>query len=411
MVDTYCKRAEYELILRSFNDDVEAALCCKSQHPVSLFDKGALDKVRDDLENGIQNKHCSVCWLHEKNGLDSWRLQGNVSRIAEKSIEVYLDNTCDQKCIYCSAKFSSKWAQEINQAQPEDKEFLTSVLNDDTFVATQKKNHIDIILENIANVGEASRDYHQHQIILLGGEPLLSPQVKKDVINDIVGAFYSKTEPTRQLKIMVVTNGNSPDVVIDRALKSIKETSEKYENLKFTINLSMESTGSNAEFVRNGVDWNQFIKNYQKYLENNLEVGFSMTLNSVSFLDTPNFMRQMINYAKNSSGWRQRTFFRVNVAQYPKHLSIATLPEEYRYIFEECKSVIEENKEIILDELFIETFAREIHFAEKLFGKEPNKKLQIKTALTYFDYLKKTRDQDLEVINPRLYNYLRNYNG
>jgi organic radical activating enzyme len=411
MVDTYCKRAEYELILRSFNDDVEAALCCKSQHPVSLFDKGALDKVRDDLENGIQNKHCSVCWLHEKNGLDSWRLQGNVSRIAEKSIEVYLDNTCDQKCIYCSAKFSSKWAQEINQAQPEDKKFLTSILNDDTFVATQKKNHIDIILENIANVGEASRDYHQHQIILLGGEPLLSPQVKKDVINDIVGAFYSKTEPTRQLKIMVVTNGNSPDIVIDRALKSIKETSEKYENLKFTINLSMESTGSNAEFVRNGVDWNQFIKNYQKYLENNLEVGFSMTLNSVSFLDTPNFMRQMINYAKNSSGWRQRTFFRVNVAQYPKHLSIATLPEEYRYIFEECKSVIEENKEIILDELFIETFAREIHFAEKLFGKEPNKKLQIKTALTYFDYLKKTRGQDLEVINPRLYNYLRNYNG
>jgi len=411
MADTYCKRSENELILRSFNDDVEAALCCKSQHPVSLFDEGALEKVQEDLENGIRNKHCTICWLHEANGLDSWRLQGNVSRIAEKSIEVYLDNTCDQKCIYCSAKYSSQWAQEINYAKGTDKDFLTNILNDETFVATQKKNHIDIILKKIAEVGEQSRDYHFHQIILLGGEPLISPHVKKDVINDIVGAFYSKTESTRKLKIMVVTNGNSPDVVIDRAIKSMKENMEKYENLKFTINLSMESTGEISEFVRYGVVWQQFIKNYEKYLENDLEVGFSMTMNSVSFLDTPNFMRQMIEIAKNSKGWRKRTFFRLNVAQYPKFLSIATLPEKYRYIFDECKNIISENKEFILDDLFIGSFFKEIYFAEKLFGKEHDKTLQVRNARQYFDYLKRTRKQDIAKINPELFEYLRDYNG
>lgn len=409
--DTYCKRSNYELILRSFNNDVEAALCCKSQHPVSLFDEGALEKVQDDLENGIRNKHCTICWLHEANGIDSWRLQGNVTRIAEKSIEVYLDNTCDQKCIYCSAKYSSQWAQEINYAKGADKEFLTNMLNDETFVATQKKNHIDIILNKIAQLGAESRDYHSHQIILLGGEPLISPHVKKDVIDDIVGAFYSRTEPTRQLKIMVVTNGNSPDVVIDRAIQSMKHNMEKYENLKFTINLSMEATGATAEFVRYGVDWNQFIKNYEKYLENDLEVGFSMTMNSVSFLDTPNFINQMIEIAKNSKGWRKRTFFRLNVAQYPKFLSIATLPEEYRYIFDKCKRIISKNKEFILDELFISSFFKEIYFAEKLFGNEYDKKQQTTNALRYFEYLKRTRNQDIAEINPELNNYLRTYNG
>lgn len=407
MADTYCKRAEYELILRTFNNDVEAALCCKSQHPVSLFEEGALDKVKEDLENGVRNKHCTICWLHEANGINSWRLQGNVTRIAEKSIEVYLDNTCDQSCIYCSAKYSSQWASEINNASESDKKLLQNLLNDDTFVATEKVNRVQLILDQIAKVGEESRPYQDFQIILLGGEPLLSPQVKRNVIYDIVEAFYSKTQSDRKLKIMIVTNGNSPDAVIDRTIKSMLEAEEKYENLKFTVNLSMESTGKIAEFVRYGVEWNQFIKNYQKYLENDFEVGFSMTMNSVSFLDTPNFLRQMLELAKTSEGWRKRTFFRLNVAQYPKFLSIATLPEDYRYIFDECKEIISNNKEYILDDLFYHQYFKESFFAEQLYGTEKNKKSQNNNALKYFNYLRRTRGTDIEKVNPVLYNYIK----
>ena len=403
MADTWCKRAELELILRSFNNDVEAALCCKSQRPVSLYEDGALEKVRNDLANGVRNQHCSVCWLDEANGVESWRIQGNLTPMVDKSIEIYLDNFCDQKCIYCSPKYSSQWAKEIEDAEAEDKKFLQRMLNDDTFVATQRENHIKRILEEVTRLGEQSRQYYNHQIVLLGGEPLISPHVKKNIIDDVVEAFYLKTEFTRNLKILIVTNGNSPDVVVDRTIDSINSLTDKYENLKFTINISMEATGKTAEYIRYGLNYAQFLKNYKRYLDNNFEVGFSMTMNNVSFFDTPNFLSNMIDIAKKSSGWRKRTFFRLNVARYPKFLSIAVLPEEYRYIFDECKQIIKDNQDTILDGSFVEDWFIGSAFAEKIFGSDENKKSTCEHALRYFDYLNRTRGIDINNINSTLY--------
>lgn len=407
MADTWCKRAEHELILRSFNNEVEAALCCKSQNPVSLFDKGALQKVKEDLKNGIKNTHCTVCWLHESKGIQSWRIIGNLSRINDKTIEVYLDNTCDQACIYCSPKYSSKWSQEVNHASIIDKSFLKTVLNDNTFVETKKQNNITLILDQLVDIGEHSKPDVAYQIILLGGEPLLSPYLKKNVIDDIISAFYLKTNVDRKLKIIIVTNGNTPDLLMDRTLLVINESLEKYKNLKFTINLSMEATDNIAEFVRHGVSWKQFIKNYKKYLDNGVEVGFSMTLNNVTFMNTPTFLKEMIELAKNSNGWRKRTFFKVNVAQYPKFLSIALLPESYRYIFNECKQIIQNNKEYILDNVFFNQFFQDLSFAEDLFSSEVEKQKHVSIALNYFEYLKRTRGTNLLDVNPDLHQYLK----
>tara|TARA_B110000503_G_scaffold11872_1_gene16015 strand:+ start:10553 stop:11785 length:1233 start_codon:yes stop_codon:yes gene_type:complete len=407
MADTWCKRAEHELILRSFNNEVEAALCCKSQNPVSLFDKGALQKVKEDLKNGIKNTHCTVCWFHESKGIQSWRIIGNLSRINDKTIEVYLDNTCDQACIYCSPKYSSKWSQEVNHASIIDKSFLKTVLNDNTFVETKKQNNITLILDQLVDIGEHSKPDVAYQIILLGGEPLLSPYLKKNVIDDIISAFYLKTNVDRKLKIIIVTNGNTPDLLMDRTLLVINESLEKYKNLKFTINLSMEATDNIAEFVRHGVSWKQFIKNYKKYLDNGVEVGFSMTLNNVTFMNTPTFLKEMIELAKNSNGWRKRTFFKVNVAQYPKFLSIALLPESYRYIFNECKQIIQNNKEYILDNVFFNQFFQDLSFAEDLFSSEVEKQKHVSIALNYFEYLKRTRGTNLLDVNPDLHQYLK----
>lgn len=407
MSDTWCKRADYELILRSFNNDVEAALCCKSQNPVSLFDKGALQKVKEDLKNGIKNNHCNVCWFHESKGIQSWRIIGNLSRINDKTIEIYLDNTCDQACIYCSPKYSSKWSQEINHASESDKLFLKTVLNDNTFDNSVKKNNVKAILDHLAIIGEESRSYIEYQIILLGGEPLLSPYIKRNIIDDIVSAFYSKTKDDRKLKIVIVTNGNTPDQLLDRTISSIKESTIGYKNLKFTVHLSMESTGEVAEFVRHGVSWEQFIKNYKKYLDNEIIVGFSMTLNTVTFLETPKFINEMIEIAKNSPAWQKRTFFKVNVAQYPKFLSIALLPKSFKYIFDECRDIINYNRDYILDDSLLNQFHQDLKFAESFLDIETEKPQYSNTALKYFEYIKKSRNMSIENVNPDLYDYLK----
>jgi organic radical activating enzyme len=408
MADTWCKRAENELVLRAFDNKVDAALCCKSLNPVSLFDKEALQKVRNDLKNGIKNKHCGVCWFHESKGMQSWRQMGNAGYInddIEKTIEVYLDNTCDLSCIYCSHKYSSKWAQEITHASKEDQQFLQTVLNDDTFVATEKVNHTKIILDTISDIGKKSKPNKHYNIILLGGEPLLSPFQKKDIIDDIVNAFYKETYTDRFLTIGIVTNGNTPDTIIDKTIKTILDKQKKYPNITFKINLSMESVGDIAEFVRYGVNWNQFLKNYKKYLEAEIIVGFSMTVNIVSFDNMPKFFEQIFRLTTEYSPWRKRTYFRLNLVEYPRFLSIALFDERYKHIFEETKQIIKNNKDVFLDNNFYDQLLKEIEFAETLYGSNTDIKLY-NTALKYFEYLKRTRNTDLEKINNNLYKFL-----
>lgn len=408
MDDTYCKRAENELVLRAFNNTVDAALCCKSQRPINLYNKEKIEQVKLDLKNGVKNEHCNICWRNEANGIQSWRQIGNASDInnnIKKSIEVYLDNTCDLSCIYCSHKYSSKWTQEIAHASTKDKKFLQKVLNDDKFIATEKVNHIDIILDTITDVGKNSQPYEHYNIILLGGEPLLSPYQKKDVIDDIVSAFYKETENNRFLTIGIVTNGNTPDLIIDRNIQTILDKKNKYPNIKFNVNLSMESVGETAEFIRFGLNWKQFLKNYKKYLKAEIIVGFSMTLNIVSFSNMPEFFETIFQLTKDYSLWYKRTYFRLNLVEYPKFLSIALLDDRYKHIFDKTKEIIKNNQDMFLDNNFYEQLLKEIEFAETLYGSNTDPKLYT-TALKYFDYLKRVRNTDLEKLDNNLYNFL-----
>lgn len=408
MHDTYCKRAENELVLRAFNNTVDAALCCKSQNPINLLDNQSIEQVKNDLANGIKNQHCDVCWYHESKGIQSWRQMGNSSDLnkdIDKTIEVYLDNTCDLSCIYCSHKYSSKWAQELQYATDEDRNFLQDILNDNTFVATEKVNHIKIILDTITDVGRKSKPNEHYNIILLGGEPLLSPFHKKNVIEEIVTAFYKHTDDDRFLNVGIVTNGNTPDNIIDKTVDTIVDMQNKYPNIKFTVNISIESIGKTAEFIRYGLDWNQLLKNYKKYMQAEIITGFSMTLNIVSFIDMPDFFETIFKLTKEYSPWRKRTYFRLNLAEYPRFLSIALFDDRYRYIFDKTKEIIKNNYDVFLDNNFYEQLLKEFEFAENLYGSNNNNKLY-DTAIQYFDYLKRTRNIDLKEINSELYNFL-----
>ena len=403
MNDTYCKRANHELILRSFNNDVEAALCCKSQHPVSLFDRYALQKVKEDLNNGIKNTHCNVCWYKENNGIPSWRQIGNDLQIYGKSIEIYFDNTCDQACIYCSPKYSSKWFQEIKHATSEDKKLLNNFINDRTFKQTPRQNNKIAIMQEIANVGSASDPGDYVAIVLLGGEPLLSQQFDKtNILKEIVETFYLKANEDVNLLITIVTNANTPDTIIDQTIKTSYLLLKKYSKLQLTVQLSIESIEKNAEFIRYGLDYNQFLKNIKKYLESNITVGFSMAVNTVSFIDTPNFLNTVFSLCKKYNNY---TFFNFNLVDYPEFLSIKTLPKTYQYILDQCRDIFNSNIECFYKDSLYKRTMIQLDHAETKLGTELDQK-HYDNAKKYFSYIEKSRNKKLKDVNIDLYNFL-----
>ena len=401
MHDTYCKRVENETILRGFSKSGEIALCCKSQNPFSMdTDFSKLHEVKTALDNGEKHQHCSFCWKQEEAGVMSWRQIGNQMSVDSKNVELYLDNTCDQACVYCSPKYSSMWAQEIKQ-NPE----VTHYVNDENYDRKKEHyNHVPKILGYIEELGKVAKDSAPLYINILGGEPLLTSAVKKDVIGDIIEAFYKHASNEMQLGICIVTNGNTPDHIIDKTISLLREKSIKYKNLNISVNISVESLGSNAEFVRYGLNWNQFNKNLIKWLSLKCcAIYFSMAVNMITWKTTPDFLKWVFLHAKE---YKQRIHINFNTVMFPQHLSIKMLPQDQFYIFDEIFSILEENKDLIINETLYNRLLLQVEQAKDSFGKLSNNTKFKKTAIGYFYYIKKYRNQDIADVNPYLFKYL-----
>ena len=407
MNDTYCKRVGNEIILRGFHKKGEIALCCKSLHPFSMdTDISEINEVKTALDNGIYHKHCNYCWKLEHNGQKSWRQTGNeMPDDAKKNVEIYLDNTCDLACVYCTPKYSSSWIQEIASANKKNIP-IQSFINDDYYDKQKETyNHIPKILSFIEQLGKEAKNSKPLFISMLGGEPLLTSAVKKDVIGSIITAFYKHADDNEYLGIQIVTNGNTPDAIIDKTLNKINQLQDKHPQLRVSVNLSTESIGKAAEFIRYGLDWKQFEKNCNKWLNApGIDVSWSMAVNMISWKFTPEFLVWAIKKARE---YNKKTHFNFNTVDYPQHMSIKMLPPSDYQIFNTIKNICEKNKSIFTNLYLYEKTMMQIESAKTDFSNLHEADIEIKKALKYLDYMKKHRNKDINDINPELLTHLQ----
>lgn len=403
--DTYCKRSKQELVIRTIEDTVEGALCCKMLKTVDMKNPNALEKIKQDLDNGIKNSHCDICWKHEEQGIRSWRQIGNSIKLRGRAVDLFLDTTCDAACIYCNHTYSSKWKQEVLHATTEDKNAIKNIHPIDNIITNNidKEQKFQTVLQEIENLGKNPlQDADEQTIItLLGGEPLLTPFVKSNTIKDIVEAFYKHSNKRSILKVVIHTNGNTTDAIMEKTFTLIKDLETKYERLEFVFCLSMESVGKLSEYIRYGVSWNQFDKNVDRIMMNNIRITFNMTTSIVSFLDTPNFIKYVFEKAKT---YNQTTMCNLNLVRYPKSMSIALLSKEYNFILDELKSIANEYKEYWLHDRLLFNFLEQVDVAENLLGSDIDDNV-IQKGKSVFEYFKRARKMNLYDYNSEIAEY------
>ncbi len=133
--DTFCVAPWYSIHVDSTG---RLTPCCKFAKPLhnynhieKYFESPELEKVRQDLLNGVKNANCNRCWKDEDNGADSLRLISNrtigpntnrpiMEQIKEpklsdlKSFDLTLGNLCNLKCVMCNPGLSSQLLAEAN---------------------------------------------------------------------------------------------------------------------------------------------------------------------------------------------------------------------------------------------------------------------------------------------------------
>ena len=228
----------------------KTASCHRTDHHTFDTDKfdfhntpSKLDDRKQMLEGKWPKRGCDYCINIERAGGQSDRitnldfpgihspveLDNNpiATQVTPRILEIYFDNTCNLKCLYCGPYFSSLWdAENIKFG---DKAFIK-----DPKLQSNKQKLFDWLKINGHNLTNFN---------ILGGEPLYQHELEECL--DLFEAH-----PAPELKLQIFTNLNAK-------LKYVQKVTDRVKNLidagclrEFEVTASLDCWGPQQEYVR-----------------------------------------------------------------------------------------------------------------------------------------------------------------
>lgn len=296
--------------------------------------------VRKQMMEGIRPKECEYCWKIEDLGpdkvsdrvyksviytdeelKDAKEVMGYTEDVDLKTLEIAFDPNCNFACSYCNASFSTTWQKDIKKFGP-----YQNLVSDGAGAFQQdgshampygRKNKDNPYIEAFWKWWEAELQYTLRELRVTGGEPSMSPDFWK--LMD-----WWKDHPECEVPFAVNSNLGQKKELLDALIDS----SHSFKH--FDIYTSCEATGIQAEYIRHGLKWDEWLKNmYRVNKEGNIKsVNVMMTINALCLFSITDFMDEMLKL-KSQFG-PHAAVMSFNILRFPSFQSIVTLPTKIR---------------------------------------------------------------------------------
>ena len=320
-----------------------------SRNPSALHNTRYKKQKRREMLTGVRPSECDYCWNVEDN---SDRFSDRIFKSAEswsypfkeeifnsdwrqdynpKYVEVAFSNACNFKCSYCGPAYSTKWGEEIKThgGYPTLDNFNSNewLIREDKVPILQSE-HNPYVEAFWKWWPELYRDLHTFRIT--GGEPLLS----KDTWG-VLDYIINEENPNRDLKLAINSNLGAPDNLIDKFIDKIKRIEDENRVKEFVIFTSVDTWGEQAEYIRNGLEFNRFWDNVNKILDKcpRVILTFMVTYNALSVFKYDKLISEVhklkSRYGNNDRYWNSATFLDTSYLRYPQHQTIKILPYQY----------------------------------------------------------------------------------
>ena len=301
-------------------------------HCCLLPEKYNIEKIKNQMLEGKKPIECQRCWGIESTGNKSrrqfenefldYKLNRDLDKIQQDCMEstqeillyqITTSNLCNQACLSCDSKFSTKWAQVEKRMG----------------ILPNAQYQFDLDTENI-NYGSAKR------ICLLGGEPLFDPKtfkiLQKLIDNNNTDCFIS-----------LVTNG------------SINLNSQQIELLKqfndLNICISIDGIGPVFEYMRWPGKWDVLTTNIDQYRAIAKNVSVSYTISSLNAL----YYDQTVDWFKQNN-----LDYNHSAVYYPNWLSLKNMPVKFKQQLVNKQNFVSSFCDIIGSEISVDTVNQHI---------------------------------------------------
>jgi len=169
------------------------------------------------------------------------------------------------------------------------------------------------------------RDLHTFRIT--GGEPLLANDTFK-----VLDYIIDEPNPNKELNLAINSNLGIPDNLVDKMIEKLKRIEDEDRVKEMVIFTSADTWGEQAEYIRNGLEFNRFWDNVNKVLDSldRVVLTFMSTYNALS---VPNYSKLIdgiyklkSRYASPDRYWNSAVFLDSSYLRYPTHQTVQVLP-------------------------------------------------------------------------------------
>ena len=317
--------------------DIEAL----KTNPTAIHNTPTKKQDRAMMQAGQRPKGCEYCWKIEDMGRDAVSDRVYKSKIYPmealneayntpsqadvnlRTLEIAFDRTCQFACSYCNPAFSSTWVKDI-RSNGAYEHLVSDGRNHFTHAHDSSQlyrfGEVNPYVEAFFAWWETDLHRTLQELRITGGEPLMSGDTWKLL-------DWFKINQGRSTTRLAINSNLGAEVDLDRLLSSIEGT-------EVDIYTSNESTGAQAEYIRDGLDYAAWLANVQKLLDSPdiRTVHCMATINALCLTGLPDLLTQLVDL-KRTYG-RDRVSFTLNILRFPSFQSPLVLPDYLRRTFE-----------------------------------------------------------------------------
>ncbi len=322
------------------------------KNPTALHNSNFKKSQRKLMLEGQRPSECDYCWRVEDTGEHfsdriyksadtSWAYEYlNETATAPwdanvdpSYVEVSFGNVCNFKCSYCTPNVSSQWMEEIERHGPYP---TSSLFNNLDWLKQQNampipNNQDNPYVEAFWNwFPDMYRNLKYFRIT--GGEPLLNKNTFK-VLDYII------ENPNPELEVAINTNMNPPKELFDRFLEKAKIIINEKKVKRFKLFTSAEAHGSKAEYIRYGMNYQDWLSNIYRTYKEIPDIQFTVmsTYNLLSVTSYTEFLADILNI-KREFGRTDYSPILLDIPylRYPPHQAVFIAePEQLEMIYDQ----------------------------------------------------------------------------
>jgi organic radical activating enzyme len=283
---------------------------------------------------------CEYCWKIEDMGSDAVSDRVYKSRIYPiealheafntapdqdvnlRTLEIAFDRTCQFACSYCNPAFSTTWVNDIRHNGPYNNlvsdgrnHFTHTHDSAQLFKITESNPYIDAFFA----WWETDLHHTLQELRITGGEPLMSHHTWRLI-------DWFRTNQGKSHTRLAINSNLGTDVDIDRLLDSTK-------GLAIDLYTSNESISTQAEYIRDGLVWDDWANNVERLLDSGQFRGIHVmcTINALCLSTLDQLLECIMNW-KLEYG-RDAISFTLNILRFPSFQSPLVLPDAQRRVY------------------------------------------------------------------------------